>query len=125
VGMSPSALRRVYGQTDDPARRSRLRTVVLLLTATDDRVRATDATPEWAAQRLARTAAYERRAYYDLQERGAYAGLPGRAGARAAATADEESLLGKVLAGDVRVVQVTCPFPGDPRRVADAVAALR
>ncbi|WP_225753263.1 hypothetical protein [Actinotalea sp. Marseille-Q4924] len=125
AGLSPSELRTVYGQSDDPGRRSRLSTLVVLLTGADDRVRAEEAPPEWAAQRLARTAAYERRTYYDLQERGAYAGLPGRAGARDAAVAEEESFLTALLDGGVRVLRVTCPFPGDPRRVAEAVAALR
>jgi hypothetical protein len=124
VGMSPSALRRAYGQSDDPGRRSQLGTVVVLLTGPDDQVRVEDAAPEWAAQRLARTAAFERRSYYDLQDRGAYAGLLNRADARPAAAAAEESLLSGALDG-VRVLRVTCPFPGDPRRVADALAARR
>jgi hypothetical protein len=80
---------------------------------------------DWAAQRLARTAAYERRNYYDLQDRGAYAGLPDRARAREEALDAEELSLARVLAGSVRVLRVTCPFPGDPRRVVDAVAAHR
>ena len=100
-----------------------LTTVVLLLTGPTDRVVVEEAPSRWAAQRLARTAAYERRFWYDLQERGAYAGLPDRAGARDADIAAEERLLAAVLDGASRVLRVTCPFPCDPRRVVDALAA--
>jgi hypothetical protein len=100
-----------------------LTTVVLLLTGPTGRVVVEEATSGWAARRLARTAAYERRTWYDLQERGAYAGLPDRAGARDAAIAAEERLLAAVMDGASRVLRVTCPFPCDPRRVVDALAA--
>jgi hypothetical protein len=124
AGLSPTALRRAYGQVGDPARRVPLDTVVVLLTGRTDEVRVEDSTPAWAAQRLARTAAYERRRYYDLQERGAYAGLSHRSGARDSDCAVEESLLRQAF-GSARVLSVTCPFPGDPRRVVDALAAHR
>lgn len=125
AGLSPTELRQAYGQTGDPARRVKLDTVVLLLTGPTDKVVVEEATPGWAARRLARTAAYERRSYFDLHERGAYAGLPDRAGARDKAIAEEERLLSAVMAGASRVLRVTCPFPGDPRRVADALVAHR
>lgn len=123
AGLSPTEIRQAYGQADDPARRAQLTTVVLLLTGPTGRVVVEEATSGWAARRLARTAAYERRTWYDLQERGAYAGLPDRAGARDAAIAAEERLLAAVMDGDSRVLRVTCPFPCDPRRVVDALAA--
>ena len=122
AGLSPTDLRRAYGQAGDPARRSKLETVVVLVTGPTEQVLVEDVTPEWAARRLARTAAYERRNYYNLQERGAYAGLPNRAGARDVMVAEEEPLLSRAFAGAARVVRVTCPFPGDPRRVVDALA---
>jgi len=121
--LSPTELRQAYGQADDPARRVKLNTVLLLLTGPGGKVVVEEATSRWAARRLARTAAYERRNYFDLQERGAYAGLPDRAGARDIAIAEEERLLSVVLDGASRVLRVTCPFPGDPRRVVDALAA--
>jgi hypothetical protein len=122
AALSPTEIREAYGQADDPARRARLTTVLLLVTGANDRVLVEEAPPEWAARRLARTAAYERRSFYDLQERGAYAGLPDRAGARDAAIATEERLLAGVMDGASRVLRVTCPFPCDPRRVIDALA---
>ena len=123
AGLSPTEIRQAYGQADDPARRTRLETVLLLLTGPTGKVTVEEATPRWAARRLALTAAYERRTYFDLQERGAYAGLPDRAGARDAAIAAEERVLAAVMDGASRVLRVTCPFPCDPRRVVDALAA--
>jgi hypothetical protein len=125
AALSPTEIRQVYGQADDPARRVRLTTVVLLLTGPTDRVLVEEVPSGDAARRLARTAAYERRAYYDLQERGVYAGLPGRAGARDAAIAAEERLLTAALDQADRVLRVTCPFPCDPRRVVEALASYR
>jgi hypothetical protein len=122
AGLSPTEIRQTYGQLDDPARRVQLTTVVLLVTGPTGRVVVEEAPSRWAARRLARTAAYERRTWYDLQERGAYAGLPDRAGARDAAIAAEERLLAAVMDGASRVLRVTCPFPCDPRRVVDALA---
>ncbi len=79
--------------------------------------------PAWAAARLARTAAYERRRFFELQERGAYGGLDGRSGTAEASRAREEELLRFALGRAARLVRVACPFPGDPRRVADALLA--
>lgn len=123
VGITPSALRGAYADVSDPARRIPLRTVVVLVNGSSDAVQVQDQDPAWAAARLARTAAYERRTFFDLQERGVYAGLPGRAAAREAAAEREEGLLQRAFDAAERVVSVSCPFPGDPRRVADALAA--
>jgi hypothetical protein len=121
AGLSPSALQAAYGYRGDPARAVPLGTVVVLVTGSTDAVHVDDVDAAWAASRLARTGAYERRGFFDLQERGAYAGLEGRSGARDASIAREESLLGAVLGKASRVVRITCPFPGDPRRVVDAL----
>ncbi|MCA1710224.1 MAG: hypothetical protein LC789_00730 [Actinobacteria bacterium] len=120
--LSASALRRAYGTVEDPARRRRLETLVLLVNGPSVAVHVADEPLRRVAARLARSAAYERRTYHDLQERGAYAGLA-RGGSRDRAVAEEAELLSGVLAADVRVLQVTCPFPGDPRRVVDALLA--
>ena len=123
AGLSPSDLRAAYDQRDDPARRLAVGTVVLLVTSRDDRVTVEEADPSWAARRLARTAAYERRAFAELQARAAYAGAEGRTEAWFEAVRREEELLGRALARAERVLRVTCPFPGDPRRVVEALRA--
>ena len=123
VGVTPSAVRRAYADTADPARRLPLRTVVVLVSGSSGAVQVRDQDPAWAAARLARTGAYERRAFFDLQERGAYAGLDGRAGARDASMRREQDLLQQAFETAERVVSVSCPFPGDPGRVVDALAA--
>lgn len=120
AGVSPSALRRAYGDTSDPTRRVPLRAVVVLVTASTPHVVVEQIDVGEAAVRLARSAAYERRVFFDLQERGAYAGLAERAGARDASTERETQLLRESLSG-VRVLRVACPFPGDPRRVVDSL----
>lgn len=125
AALSPSQLREVYGDAGDAARRVALETVVLLVNDDRDDVRVQETAPAEAAHRLARSAAYERRVSYDLQERGAYAGLTGRAGARDRAIEEETARLERILLGVRRVVQVTCPYPGDPRRVVDALVASR
>ena len=121
AGLSPSELRAAYGQSDDPGRRLALGTVVLLITAADERIGVEEADPAWAARRLVRTAAYERRAFAELQARAAYAGAQGRTEAWLEAVAREERLLERALGQAERVVRVTCPFPGDPRRVVEAL----
>ncbi len=99
-----------------------LRCVVLLVTGSSNRVYVTEIDAESVSRRLARSAAYERRAFYDLQERGDFAGLAGRSGARDAAVATERRLLRAGLSTAERILEVRCPFPGDPRQVADALA---
>ncbi len=121
AGLAPTALRGVYGETADPSRRSELGTVVVLVTSPSERVVVQDVDVNWTARRLARTAAYERRRFFELQERGAYAELDGRAGSAEASRAREEDLLQRALGRAERLVRVACPFPGDPRRVADAL----
>ena len=123
AGVTPSALRQAYGDTSDPARRTVLGTVVVLVNASGPAVQVEDRDPGWAAARLARTAAYERRGFFDLQERGAYAGVAGRDQARDTSLERERALLQRAFDAADRVVRVSCPFPGDPRRVADALAA--
>lgn len=121
AGLPPSELRAAYGQRDDPARRLALGTVILLATSSRDRVAVEEVDPAWAARRLARSAAYERRAFAELQARAAYAGAEGRPEAWLDAVRREEELLTRALRRAERLVSLTCPFPGDPRRVVDAL----
>lgn len=115
-------LRAAYGQTDDPGRVVPVRLVVALRTIPGGDVRVGAADPGEVAARLARSAAYERRQYFELLQRAGYA-LPGRpALLQDRAIAADEALLGAAFDG-VRVVTVDAPFPTDPRPVADAILA--
>jgi hypothetical protein len=122
VALTPGQLREAYGQHDDPARRVPLGVVVLLTTVAVADVTAREADPAWAAARLARTAAYERRAFFHLLERRAYVSPlhDARPGPAERVLAADQALLGSVLSG-VRVIEVRAPFPVDPRRVVAAM----
>jgi hypothetical protein len=115
-------LRSAYGQTDDPERVVPVRLVVALRTIPGGGIRVQEADPGEVAARLARTAAYERRPYFELLQRAGYA-LPDRpATPQDRAIAADEALLRAAFEG-VRVVTVDAPFPTDPRPVADAILA--
>jgi hypothetical protein len=115
-------LRTAYGQTDDPERAVPVRLVVALRTVPGGEVHVRSAEPGEIAARLARSAAYERRHYFELLQRAGY-GLPDRPAAPQdrAIAADEAPL--RALFDRLRVVVVDAPFPTDPRRIADAILA--
>jgi hypothetical protein len=116
-------LRTAYGQTDDPARTVPVRLVVALRTVPDGDLQVQSADPDEMAARLARSAAYERRHYFELLQRAGYA-LPNRPAApQERAIAADEALL-RAAFERVRVVTVDAPFPTDPRPVADAILAV-
>ena len=113
-------LRAVYGQSDDPTRRVPTRAVALLVNVPGEAITTQEADPAWASARLARSAAFERRAYFNLMQRAAYA-VPSRPVTLVErAVAQEEELLRTVLSS-VRLLAVRAPFPTDPRLVADAI----
>jgi hypothetical protein len=75
----------------------------------------------WAARRLARTGAYERRSLYELDARMRYAdGHPGPSPLAEVLERETERL--RNLLQGVQILEVMAPFPTDPRRVADALA---
>ena len=122
AALTPSELRRSYGQDgDDPARRVPLSLLVLLTTVPGPEIEAHPADPEWAAARLARSALVERRRFFAVRDRARFAAplSPGPAPEEIAAR--EEEVLRGLLAG-AAVIGVRAPFPVDPRRVAAAVA---
>ena len=121
ASLSPSELRTAYGQEDDPARHVPVRWMALLSTVEDDRITVEDADPEWAATRLARSAAYERRPWFAIQERARYAAPERAAEGPEEVIARERDLLRPVLSA-IRLVSVKAPFPVDPRRVAEALS---
>ena len=116
-------LRAAYGQIDDPARLAPVRLVVALRTVPDGDIRVSPADPGEVAARLARSAGYERRHYFELLQRAGYA-IPSRpAASQDRAIAADEALL-RAAFDRARVVTVDAPFPTDPRPVADAILAV-
>ena len=121
ASLRPSEVRAAYGQAGDSCWNAALETVALLTTVPGDAVSAVAVDPLWAARRLARAAAFERRDFFALHDRARYA-FPDRDGEFEATIVDREE---RFLAGvfeSKRVVNVKAPFPTDPRRVADAIA---
>ena len=121
AALTPTQIAAAYGHEMSPAESPPLGTVVLLSTVpgTDVTVDEVDAT--WAARRLARSAAYERRSYYELFERARFATADGEETPfRLRVEQREEAFLTRVLGG-VRLLRVRAPFPADPRPIAAAI----
>ena len=121
AALNPSELRAAFDQHDDPARRLHLGATVVLTTVPGPDIACEPADPAWAAARLARSAAYERRELFALLERRRYALPAAPAESLDDVVRREAALLERALAR-APVLQVRAPFPVDPRRVADAVS---
>jgi hypothetical protein len=112
----------VYGSAEALTGTVPLKALVLLTTVpAAEGISVRPADRDRVAQRLAATAAFERRAYDSLFHRARYV-LPDRGPGGAAAADAEEALLGRLLTG-VPLWEVRAPFPADPRAVARAVLA--
>jgi hypothetical protein len=111
----------VYGGSEDPTRSAQLHAVALLTTVPGRQVSAEAIDPDHAARRLARTAAYERRGFFALDERIRFADPLRRERAAVIVEEFEEEFLGRLLAS-IAVIDVRAPFPTDPRPVRDAIA---
>jgi hypothetical protein len=123
ASLSPSQLSAAYRQPP-PTGRAPLAVLVLLTTTADGRPRAEPRDAAWAARRLARSAAYERRDYLTLAERARYVrDVDDRANIAQLIEDREERQLASVLTS-ARVIEVQTPFPTDPRRVVEAVRPL-
>jgi hypothetical protein len=121
VSMTQDEVRRVYGFRGDSGRPLPLRAVVLL-----DRVprgsglSVRTADVEALARRLAISAAYERREYFSLASRAAFAGsAPGRVSVDEAIE-QERSIIRRSLDGSA-LLEAETAFPADPRRLATAI----
>lgn len=114
----------IYGSPDDPRRTPPLKRLVMLTTVSTQDIAVRPADAGWAAERLAQTAAYERRTLYELDARVRYAAA-NAGGSPLADVADRESERLRALLHGVEVLEVTAPFPTDPGRVADALAKYR
>jgi hypothetical protein len=114
-------LRAAYGDTSDPTRRVPTRAICLLSTAPDGttpRVEPID--PMVAAARLARTAGFERRAYFALRQRAAFV-LPDQPVAVTGQAIEIDATFLRAALKDLLVLGVHAPFPTDPRTVAEAI----
>jgi hypothetical protein len=121
ISMPPTTLRNAYGTPPDGRWETPLEALALLTTVPDRTlVGVRPADPAWAAARLARTADFERRGFFELHDRAAWA-LDDRApSARDHFREHERAFLERALAR-IRVIEVRAPFPTDPRPVADAI----
>jgi hypothetical protein len=118
ASLTLSDIATAYGHPADPDLAAPLRVLALLTNVPDGPVSAQPADPAWAARRLARTAAFERRELFSIHERARYV-FADWADAAEASREREERLLVKALA-DVTVIEVRAPFPTDPRLTAEA-----
>lgn len=119
ASVRPSELQRIYGgESWGPS--AALEVLVLLQTGTTKDVVVDRVEPAFAARRLAGTGSFERRGFFDLHERARYALVGMDADPRREIEAREERLLVDILS-EVEILNVIAPFPGDPRRVADAI----
>jgi hypothetical protein len=116
-------VRAAYGQSDDPARLVPLRAVALLTTVPQGPPAIQDVDARWAALRLARSAAYERRPYFSLAERALYAEPDSAREDLPQLVLEREAELLEPLLGRTTVLEVLAPFPTDPRTVAGALEA--
>jgi hypothetical protein len=123
AGLTPAELRAAYGVSADPLRQPPLNAVALLCNTRGPGVRITAIDPAVAARRLVRTAAFERRPYFALRQRASYALTNVADDGAADAMAREEAILTRLLGGS-KIFRVDTPFPTDPRRVAEALAAV-
>jgi hypothetical protein len=121
ISLRQTEVAAVYGSPRDPTRTPPLTKLALLTTTSSPEVRVRSADPAWTAERLARSAAYERRTLYELDARARYASACSDPSPLLAIPDLEARLLRRMLDG-VQLLEVTAPFPTDPRRVADALA---
>ncbi|HYY02980.1 MAG TPA: hypothetical protein VE736_03760 [Gaiellaceae bacterium] len=121
AALTPSQLARAYG-ADRPLETAPLRALVFLTTVSDDNVSARVSDAVTIARRLARSASYERGPFFDLLRRMRFSLADVSAEFELSVERREEELLTKRLEG-VNLLDVHAPFPTDPRRVADAIAA--
>lgn len=119
AGLTPTQVRAAYGDTRDPTRTPPIGLIAVLRNSPSAGVTVEPGDPARMATRLALSAATEREPYTALLRRTAYAE------ARQATTdgllASDTAAIESVLAG-VPLIEVTAPFPTDPREVASEIA---
>jgi hypothetical protein len=123
AALRPSEVSAAYGQALLPTTAT-ASTLALLTTVPDDKVSAREADAAWAARRLARSATYERRPFFDLYRRSRFAFVGSEGTFPEDVERREASFFANVLR-DVQILDVHAPFPADPHRVADAILRTR
>ena len=117
VALSPSEIAAAYRHA--PIRdRVPVGLVVVLRTVPGIRPSARPADPERISRRLAASAVTERQAYLALRQRAAYAAGSDPA-APSAAELEADRL--RTMLANVPIVEVSTPFPADPRAVVEAL----
>ncbi|MDQ3691487.1 MAG: hypothetical protein M3406_15940 [Chloroflexota bacterium] len=120
AGLSPTQVRAAYGDTQDPMRIPPIGLIAVLRNSRSAEVVVEDGNAARLAIRLAVSAATEREPFMALRRRAAYAeALPPTT---ADIVARDAAAIEPVIAG-VPLVEVTAPFPTDPREVAREIAA--
>jgi hypothetical protein len=122
ASLTLTEVRSAYGRGGERESAAPLRAVALLTTIPGCEIDVRPADPAWAARRLARSAAFERRRYFALRERARFA-LPDESPDARELSIQREQRLLEALLEPVRLLDVRTPFPTDPRRVAGAIAA--
>jgi hypothetical protein len=120
AALQPSQLLAAYGDERRPKAGERLALLVLLTTVEEGPPSARRADPEWAAARLAASAAYERRFWFELGARCRYSSGQAAGGRRDEVERREREFLLQAL-DPVPVLELRAPFPTDPRPLAELV----
>jgi hypothetical protein len=122
AALSVEQVRAAYGTVGDATRPVPLGLVVLLSTvAPGTRPASARVDASFVAERLARAAAFERRAYFSVTERTRYGGAGGvRTDGQTAARIEEDLL--RTRLSNAGLLRIRTPFPSDPRRVVESIS---
>jgi hypothetical protein len=120
AALTPTQVRHAYAQDPAASWTAPLRLIAHLTTISGSRVDARTVGPAWAAHRLARSAAFERRAIFELYERRRFA-FPDSSSISVDDVVREEASVLESAFANATVLDVRAPFPTDPRPVAEAI----
>jgi hypothetical protein len=120
AGLSPSQVRAAYRDTRDATRTPPIGLIAVLRSSPSGGVTVEDGDAPRLASRLAVSAATEREPFIALHRRAAYA--EARPARTDGLVARDAAAIEAVLA-EVPLLEVTAPFPTDPREVARQIAA--
>ena len=113
----------IYGSAQDPTATPPLVTLAMLTTVPGEEVTVREAEVGWTAQRLAQSAAYERRSLYELDARVRYASAQPGPSPLLGVAGREAELLRNSLAG-VRLLEVEAPVSDGPQEGRGCAGAM-